>query len=717
MTLAVLLMVVAAINLMVGVMVFGRKYQHPLHQSFLLMTIGVGMWSFAIGLYLITPNVDRALLYVNIYYLSALLIASSMFAFVNSLKASNGSAVTLPVVLALCVPFVYAVAAILNPNVLLTIDQHPFQITIHMTAYAIYTVVFSLLFVGATISLVRQVLSAKGRRRSQLLVVCVGVVIAGIVGMVCNLILPIFNVYTLIWVGPLFSVFFLLSMSYAVVRYRLFDLRLALARALAYLISLFVVVIIYASALYFVGITLFGLTETTSLQSLVYLGMAVLLAFTFQPMKHFFDKLSSQLFFKQPVDPEVAIEKFGDIILAEVELEPLARNVFGLMDETFKPSFITLWVDNPFTSRHEIISTSRSPGTDTALGLLVDELAAYPDVSTLDVDELDQQQDHKLLAKLEKFKIGLVLPIRTTKRQIGYAFIGHRLSGGGYSSVDRSILTTVADELALAIENSLQFQQITDFNKTLQENVERATRELRQSNRKLHDLDESKDEFISMASHQLRTPLTTVKGYLSMMLDGDVGEISPQQRKVLEEAFNSSQRMVYLISDFLNVSRLQSGKFELELHDIDIAEVLAQEVRQMEDGARSRKMKLEYRRPDNIPNMSLDENKIRQVIMNFLDNAIYYSKPGGTIKVSLTKHAGYLALKVVDQGIGVPAGERHKLFSKFYRASNAKKQRPDGTGIGLFMARKVIVAHGGSMIFEAAHDKGSTFGFRLPLSQ
>jgi signal transduction histidine kinase len=277
------------------------------------------------------------------------------------------------------------------------------------------------------------------------------------------------------------------------------------------------------------------------------------------------------------------------------------------------------------------------------------------------------------------------------------------------------MISIAADTLAVAIQNGLRFEEIQEFNETLQRKVNDATVKLRGSNRKLHQLDEAKDEFISMASHQLRTPLTSVKGYLSMVLDGDVGKVTPEQRKVLEEAFNSSQRMVYLISDFLNVSRIQTGKFELERTQSNLAEVLSDEIAQLRIMASSRNLKIDYAQPSHFPVAYIDQDKFRQVMMNFIDNAIYYSNPNTTITISLTKEADDIVFKVMDQGIGVPAEERHRLFTKFYRATNAKKQRPDGTGIGLFMAQKVIVAHEGSIIFDSKENQGSTFGFRLPL--
>ena len=199
-----------------------------------------------------------------------------------------------------------------------------------------------------------------------------------------------------------------------------------------------------------------------------------------------------------------------------------------------------------------------------------------------------------------------------------------------------------------------------------------------------------------------------------MLLDGDAGELSEMQRKMLSEAFNSTKRMSYLIGDFLNVSRLQTGRFELQKSSVNLAELIEEEIGQLESSARSRQLTLKYEKPSFFPHSQVDEDKIRQVMMNFIDNAIYYSPPNTTIHILLLSDKDNIVFKVIDQGIGVPASEKHKLFAKFFRAPNAVKQRPDGTGIGLYMAKKVVVAHNGAIIFESKEGKGSTFGFMIP---
>ena len=316
--------------------------------------------------------------------------------------------------------------------------------------------------------------------------------------------------------------------------------------------------------------------------------------------------------------------------------------------------------------------------------------------------------------KSQLTKSGIAVMARLVQGQVGelgYLVMGPKKSGNPYNNQDIKVIRTIAAELAIAIQNALRFEEIENFNETLQQRIDEATRKLRNSNEKLRRLDETKDDFISMASHQLRTPLTSVKGYVSMVLDGDAGSLTPAQRKLLTQSFVSAQRMVSLISDLLNVSRLRTGKFVIEPIPCNIAQVTGEEVKQLVETARGRNLELVYHRPERFPSYMLDEMKLRQVIMNFIDNAIYYTPSGGTITVTVADKPRAIEFTVSDTGIGVPKSEQHHLFSKFYRADNAKTARPDGTGLGLFMAKKVIIAQEGAIIFHSQEGKGSTFGF------
>ncbi len=257
-----------------------------------------------------------------------------------------------------------------------------------------------------------------------------------------------------------------------------------------------------------------------------------------------------------------------------------------------------------------------------------------------------------------------------------------------------------------------------DSHQELERQVQAATAKLRKVNDELRRLDETKDEFVSMASHQLRTPLTSIKGYISMVLEGDAGELNDDQRRLLTEAFTSSERMVRLIGDFLNVSRLQNGKFMIDRSlSADLSQVVQQEINNVSEIAEARGIGIAYHQPSHFPHLFIDEDKLRQVIMNFLDNAIYYSGDSRVISVRLYTNEGAAVFEVVDHGIGVPASAQKRLFTKFFRAENAQVQRPDGTGVGLYLAKQVITGHGGKVLFRSTEGEGSMFGFRLPIKK
>ncbi len=171
-----------------------------------------------------------------------------------------------------------------------------------------------------------------------------------------------------------------------------------------------------------------------------------------------------------------------------------------------------------------------------------------------------------------------------------------------------------------------------------------------------------------------------------------------------------------MIADLLNVSRLRTGKFIIEATPTSLPEVIEGEMEQLRETAEAKGLSLSFDKPADFPVLNLDETKTRQVIMNFIDNAIYYTPQGGRIKVELEAKPKTVEFRVVDNGLGVPRAEQRHLFNKFYRAENARRARPDGTGLGLFMAKKVVVAQGGAIIFKSTEGKGSTFGFTFPRS-
>ena len=500
--------------------------------------------------------------------------------------------------------------------------------------------------------------------------------------------------------------------GYAIVKHHLFDIRLIVVRLVAYLLSLLVIAVLYAVLAFGVFAQLLNVEGLTISQEVSFIVIAMLLAVTFAPLKKFFDRTTRAVFYQDAYDVQQVLDDFGTILVRKMDLHRLVHDALSTLRQALTSDFIVVLILDKEGGVGRTVGVGKRPHQLTEAFSAIVRRAA-PLIAT---DEIEAQ-DSRTYEILRRANISTVASLETSRELIGYVIYGTKVNGRIYSEDDLKFVRIATDALAVAIQNALRFEEISRFNETLQEQIRGATGELRESNKKLKSLDEAKDEFISMASHQLRTPLTSVKGYLSMVLEGDAGKLNPTQHQLLEQAFASSQRMVYLISDFLNVSRLQTGKFTIERTPVILSRIVQQEVDQLKSTAESRNLTLECSVPSSFPVLQMDESKLRQAIMNFLDNAIFYSRPGGTIKIDLVKSAKDVALTVQDQGIGVPPSERHRLFAKFYRATNARTARPDGTGIGLFMAKKVVIAHGGSIIFNSVEGKGSTFGFRLPLKQ
>lgn len=443
-----------------------------------------------------------------------------------------------------------------------------------------------------------------------------------------------------------------------------------------------------------------------------YMITALLVVLAYGPVKQFVDIVTNKLFYQQNYSVSEAINKISSFSTRSVDGSSIQRRSLQVIDQTVRPGYSCFIIYNSEGKLQATTHSGKFPAKSLALGSFIAELGKIQQKLTFPKD-VSRSRNH-MKEHFELSKIGLIVRLATTNDSVGYLVLGRKKNGRNYSQHDIQLLKLASNDLALALQNALAFEKIQQFNQTLQGKVNKATSALRRTNEKLVALDDTKDEFISMASHQLRTPLTSVKGYISMMLEGDLGKINDTQRQALQEAFNSSQRMVFLISDFLNVSRIRTGKFIMEKDETDLNKIVLEEISQLRDMAGLRDQTINYTPPQDFPIVTLDDNKTRQVMMNFIDNAIFYTPKNGTIDITLEQTDAELIFKVSDNGIGVPKDVQHRLFTKFFRAENARNARPDGTGLGLFMGQKIIDAQGGKIIFHSVENQGSTFGFRFP---
>ncbi len=709
------LVLVAIINTMIAWIIASQSWQVAVNRYFVLAASFVVLWSVG-TLALIAGDTSLVVHAGTVLFLVApmyLIFFLSLFAAV--FPARRGRSLTPINILFAVVTIVASLAIISSPDSLIVeVASHGNGnvVTVDPLWYGIYSVFFTFAFSVTFSEFILRMKHFRGYQRKQMAYVLAGTFAAAALSTVTNLLLPVFGQSSLIWLGPTWTLFYVVTVSISIVKHQLFDIRLAAVRSVAYLGVLLTLSIVYYVIAYVLSVFILGVqaTDTISISPLN-IFLALILAFLFQPIKHFFDRVTNDIFYRDSYNSEEFFARLSILLSSTVELRGLLERAAEQIASTFKAeqAFFFLYYENE-TLHHMSAGTRRHSRLPVYDARLLDEYAGNGQDKVFLTDLLDNTTVRRMLVS---HGISLVMPLRNGEKIMGYVLLGDHRSRS-YTKRDLNVLTTISNELVIAIQNALSLHEVKELNATLQQRIDVATRQLRASNAQLKHLDEVKDEFMSMASHQLRTPLTSVKGYLSMVLDGDVGKISPQQEKLLTEAFNSSERMVRLIADFLNVSRLQTGKFMIDKSDIELRQIVEQEVRNLTLMAAGRKLTLRLESTDQDIPLRADGAKLREVIMNFIDNAIYYSTADSTIAVKLEKHADYVEFTVHDTGIGVPKEEQSRLFNKFYRATNARKQRPDGTGVGLYLARKVVTAHGGSVIFHSVPGKGSTFGFRIP---
>jgi signal transduction histidine kinase len=561
--------------------------------------------------------------------------------------------------------------------------------------------------------LLKSVHRSHGLERTRLNAIFWSIIGALIINMITNAAVPLFNgSFILTNLGPISVLLIVGGLFYSVVKHQLFDVRAVVARSLAYLFSTVALGLFYGGITFFVlGKLFYGDISLSFEQEVLFAAMAAVITMAFQPLRRFFDIATRRVFYKDGYDSAAFLGEFNRLLVASLGLDNLLNNASQAIADCLKANASFFVIDDHIHKGSRIVGTHKIGFTPQELKQFRKEVDFQKDAIIL-TDFIEQRQGLKRL--LGQKDIGLVSVIQANNdhgKTLGYLVLGIKKNGNPYTTQDTRLIEIITGELSIAILNNLRFEEIQNFNKTMEAEVQEATAQLRRTNEKLRQMDQTKDDFISMASHQLRTPLTSVKGYVSMVLDGDAGPVSPLQRKLLNQSYVSSQRMVYLISDLLNVSRLRTGKFIIEPIPSNLARVIKDEIEQLQETAKGRNLELTYDKPEHFPTLMLDETKIRQVIMNFIDNAIYYTPSGGHISVNLADKKDTIEFTVVDDGIGVAKHEQPHLFTKFFRAHNAKRARPDGTGLGLFMAKKVIVAQGGALIFRSQEGKGSTFGF------
>jgi len=264
-------------------------------------------------------------------------------------------------------------------------------------------------------------------------------------------------------------------------------------------------------------------------------------------------------------------------------------------------------------------------------------------------------------------------------------------------------------------ETEQKSKKIEEFDQITRQLVKREL-EVAHANQRLAELDVAKSDFVSVAAHQLRTPLTGIKWSYTALLDSDTGPLNPDQKEIAQKGLASISNTLDLINDLLNVAHVEEGKMKFEIKRQPIFPILKKSVEGFKLIADEKKITLSVKIPNEsgFPDMNIDAEKMELALTNLLDNAIKYTPNGGRIDFNVSQEQGLIRIVVQDSGIGIPKDQKNRLFSKFFRADNATAVQTSGTGLGLYMVKKIIDRHGGKIVVDSAEGKGTAFIITIP---
>ncbi len=299
------------------------------------------------------------------------------------------------------------------------------------------------------------------------------------------------------------------------------------------------------------------------------------------------------------------------------------------------------------------------------------------------------------------------IPVFDGNRIVAVAGVGNKETD--YDEADVRQLTL----LMAGMWRQVQRKRAEDSLKKYAEDLAKANEELSKVNEELKSLDRMKDEFLSNVSHEFKTPLTSIRGYSQLILDGTLGDINDQQKKAMDTVIRNSDRLRRLVDSLLYLSRAQVGRMSYYFEKLQLADIINNCINDLLLQAKNKGIILRTEMED-IPPVRADKDKLTDVLTNLIDNALKFTSEGGQVIVAARKIPNGVHIEVKDTGIGIPADHIPHLFQRFYQVDSSTSRRYGGTGLGLYISRTIVEAHGGNIWIESEEGMGTTVHVELP---
>ncbi len=691
----VVLVIIIVISSVLGLIIYQNNPRSFTNLSFLVSAATIIFWSIIMYLSVNTSSLDGTLFYIRLSMVAGTLMAVAFLMLAINFPNPN-----------LIIPKKWL--ALLGVMTIVTsiIAMSPFMFTglllegenIEPTpGWGIAA--FMITSIGSNVAtfivLISKYIKSTGRLKEQLRLILLGTLLMFALLIVGNFVAVILlKTSSFIFLGPLFTLTFLVSVAYAILRHKLLDIRLLVARAVSFTFLLTVVVVIEAAILW-LGTTL--LPNNVDKTMVAFAG-SIIIVIGYSSIRSVVTTFTEKLFFRGQYDTEDLLKSLISIMVSEVKIDNLTHKLLVMLSSQMRvndAAFIIL-KDNGVRSVEFVGFNGKIPLDQSSLESIV-KLGDKP----LVFEELEDGPTKELF---RINNLSIIIPLGVQTEKIGFLVLGPKSSGDIYTARDLEFLSIFAPQAAIAIKNAESYREIQEFNMTLSGKVAERTRELEASQQAELKL---KDEFVFIATHDLATPVTAIAGF-SALIEASKAKLPPEIKADLASIGEASNRLKVLVNDLLQVARSDSGTIKVEPIKVDAGEILSAAVRQAGPFAKDKKVTVELNLDKN--NMiNADPKKLAEVFENLISNGIKYNREGGKLTITTLNNDNKLNVQFEDTGLGIPKEEQAKVFSKFFRSEEPEVRQRPGTGLGLFVVRMLTEKMGGKISFNSVEDRGTTF--------
>lgn len=565
-----------------------------------------------------------------------------------------------------------------------------------------YGLTFVCIFLLGVRQLYRSYQTAVGLPKTQAAYILLGLCSTALIGFVTNFLWVVLrNDLTYVALGPVSTLFFVTAVGYALLRHRLMDIQWTIIRGVGYLVVLTFAIVGYVG-FWHVVVTALGLELSASeRQGLALLG-TLGVAFSIPSVLHSTQRLGKTLFSITVFDRVGTQLRIATIITQAVTAEQLRRGVEEILHAELQLvtcSILRWGKPTQYAKLFRYIEKKRKD--ELGSGLIV-------------FDELPESDLKRIL---REHQVMVLVPLVLQHELLGWVVLGQKKSGNAFSAQELAFCQITAPQIALGLHHAATYGRTRAFNRRLKKEVQNATRELIEANLQLSQIDQLKDEFVSIASHELRTPMTAIRSYLWLCLQHGSHALPENVARHLHIAYDATDRLLALVKELLTVSQLEAGKLTLSLEPVRASFLVRSVIDVLSVSAAEKHVSIELYAEDEEVDVLLDRVKFSEVMQNLIGNAVKFSPSHSHVIVSINREERQIKITVKDQGKGISQEDQKHLFQKFGVVQHQYKTvAQQGTGLGLYIAKQFVQLHSGTIKVRSAPGAGTMFVVVLPLS-